>query len=115
MPRPQDRQFYNSAAWQRLRIMQLQREPLCRMCATRGLNMAMAYVVDHIVPRSRGGNPLALDNLQSLCAPCHSAKTARGLEAGAVRSTKPRRGCDASGNPLDAAHEWSNNRKISGS
>jgi 5-methylcytosine-specific restriction protein A len=30
----------------------------------------------------------------------------RGREAGAVRSSKPRRGCDEHGNPLDAAHPW---------
>ncbi len=33
--------------------------------------------VDHVVPRSEGGAD-AMDNLQTLCASCHSTKTRRG-------------------------------------
>lgn len=31
--------------------------------------------VDHIVPRHRGGEMFALDNLQTLCQQCHIQKT----------------------------------------
>jgi 5-methylcytosine-specific restriction protein A len=55
--------------------MQLAREPLCRICRRGGQAMA-ATEVDHIVPRSRGGSD-TWRNLQSLCKPCHSRKTAR--------------------------------------
>ena len=34
-------------------------------------------MVDHIVPINKGGAPLDMDNLQSLCSHCHAAKTAR--------------------------------------
>lgn len=34
------------------------------------------HAVDHIVPKARGGRDDD-DNLQSLCAPCHDAKTRR--------------------------------------
>jgi 5-methylcytosine-specific restriction endonuclease McrA len=37
-----------------------------------------ATEVDHIVPLSRGGTD-ALENLQSLCAQCHEAKTRRDM------------------------------------
>lgn len=32
--------------------------------------------VDHVVPVARGGAELDASNLQSLCHPCHSRKTA---------------------------------------
>ena len=67
-----------------------------------------ANTVDHRTPVSEGGSAFpAHDGLASYCPSCHGAKTARGAEAGAVRSTKPRKGCDADGNPLDPLHPWS--------
>lgn len=97
---------YNTAAWKRLRLAHLDIEPMCRGCADMG-RLARANTVDHITAISDGGLPFpGHDGLASYCAPCHSAKTARGVEAGAIRSTKPRKGCDANGNPLDPAHPW---------
>lgn len=97
---------YNTAAWARLRRAHLSLEPMCRGCAASGITRA-ANTVDHVVPISDGGHPFpGHDGLASYCPGCHSAKTARGTEAGAIRSTKPRRGCDAAGNPLDPAHPW---------
>lgn len=101
---------YNTAQWQRLRNAQLSLEPLCRACKAIG-KLTPANHVDHIQPISAGGDAFpSHDGLQSLCAPCHSAKTARGGEAGAIRSDKPRKGCDEHGNPIDPAHPW--NAKI---
>lgn len=98
---------YNTARWQRLRLAHLMLEPLCRGCEAMG-RLTPANTVDHITPVSEGGDPFpAHDGLASYCPPCHGAKTARGSEAGAVRSTKPRKGCDANGNPIDPAHPWS--------
>ena len=94
---------YNTARWQRLRQRKLRDQPLCEACP----GFTMASHVDHVHPISDGGSPFpGLDGLRSLCPPCHSAKTARGTEAGAVRTSKPRRGCDADGNPMDTAHPW---------
>lgn len=101
---------YNTAQWKKLRLIKLQADPLCESCVDAG-RMAIANTVDHVTPISAGGHPFpSLDQLTSMCPSCHSAKTARGVEAGAVRTTRkvqPRRGCDAQGNPLDAAHPWS--------
>lgn len=97
---------YNTAAWQRLRKAKLSRDPLCEDCQAMG-RITPANHVDHCHAISDGGDAFPpLDELSSKCAPCHSAKTARGAEAGAVRSNKPRRGCDANGNPLDSNHAW---------
>jgi 5-methylcytosine-specific restriction enzyme A len=68
---------YNDAAWNRLRAEHLKREPWCRECRRKG-RMTEAKLVDHIVPW-RGNEALRLnpENLQSMCWPCHSRKTAR--------------------------------------
>ncbi|KRG38833.1 hypothetical protein ARC78_15260 [Stenotrophomonas pictorum JCM 9942] len=62
----------NSAAWRRLRAAILADEPLCRICASKGYTRGANHV-DHI-----NGDPSNNDmtNLQPLCAPCHSRKTA---------------------------------------
>lgn len=68
------RQFAtNSATWRRIREAQLNEEPLCRYHARRGQTVA-ANEVDHRDGDATNNDP---DNLQSLCKPCHSAKTAR--------------------------------------
>jgi len=48
---------------------------LCQACFIKG-RPTPAKHVDHIRPKAKGGvdDP---DNLQSLCIPCHDAKTAR--------------------------------------
>ena len=88
----------------------LREKPACRGCRNSG-RLTRANTVDHIVAISEGGPAYpGHDGLASYCPACHSAKTARGAEAGAVRSTKPRRGCDASGRPLDPNHPWNGRR-----
>lgn len=100
---------YTTARWRRLRASALQLNPLCQDCRAMGLTV-MADAVDHVHPISQGGDPFPpLEGLRCLCTPCHSAKTARGPEAGAARTTRPRlprKGCDANGNPLDPRHPW---------
>lgn len=56
------------ANWRRLRLLVLNREPLCRRCER------PATDVDHILPRSSGGTDDP-SNLQALCHACHSSKT----------------------------------------
>jgi len=67
------------ARWQRARVEHLAEHPLCVACADLGV-VTEAAVVDHIVPH-RGDVRLFWQstNWQSLCKPCHDAKTARGL------------------------------------
>lgn len=64
----------SSRPWARKRQAALRRDNyLCQRCAQQGRTTA-ATEVDHIVPLARGGAD-DLDNLQSLCRDCHSAKT----------------------------------------
>lgn len=83
----------NTARWQKLRRVVLDREPLCRECRSMGV-VKGATDVDHI-----SGDPSdnRLDNLQPLCHSCHSRKTARGDRV---------IGCDVNGWPLDPSHPW---------
>jgi 5-methylcytosine-specific restriction enzyme A len=98
---------YSTTTWQRLRKAHLAIEPMCRWCWSIEHKIVTATTVDHILPISHGGEPFPdHDGLASYCAACHSAKTARGSEAGAIKSAKPRRGCDANGAPFDPAHPW---------
>ena len=62
----------NSAAWRKLRAQVLGAEPLCRHCAAKGVVRA-ANVVDH---EDGDAHNNSLSNLQPLCGPCHSRKTA---------------------------------------
>ena len=68
--------FYNSKAWRQKRLLKLQENPLCELCEEKGLIVA-AEVVDHIQEINDGGLKLSFSNLQSLCHPCHNAKTGR--------------------------------------
>ncbi|MFD1106019.1 AAA family ATPase [Sphingobium olei] len=97
---------YNTATWKRLRLAHLALFPMCEGCEAMG-RMTMANTVDHRVSINAGGDPFpSHDGLASYCPGCHSAKTARGIEAGAVRTKKPRRGCNPDGSPIDSAHPW---------
>jgi 5-methylcytosine-specific restriction protein A len=101
---------YNTTQWQRLRKYQLSEHPLCEACLRKGLVRSGNHV-DHRVPISAGGAafPQVGTGLATLCASCHSQKTARGPEAGGAKTTRPlqsRRGCDINGWPLDPTHPW---------
>lgn len=65
--------FYQRKEWKAVRSLQLQLEPLCRHCRKQG-KLVAASVVDHIKPITEGGAELDLNNLQSLCKPCHERK-----------------------------------------
>ena len=64
--------------WIRLRAMFIRAHPLCVECEKKGV-LEPAREVDHIKAFHGPDDPLRLDweNLQSLCKPCHSRKTAR--------------------------------------
>ncbi|MGR9087313.1 MAG: HNH endonuclease [Gammaproteobacteria bacterium] len=72
--RQADQKFYKGRRWLAVRKLHLQQEPLCRHCRKNGRFIEATHV-DHIVPRSAGGAEYDDSNLQSLCMPCHSAKT----------------------------------------
>jgi 5-methylcytosine-specific restriction endonuclease McrA len=87
---------YYTPRWRRLRKLKLTEDPLCAHCLT----PTPATQVDHKKPIEQGGDPWEWDNLQSLCAGCHSRKT-KSTDKG-----KPLKGCDVNGNPIDSAHWW---------
>lgn len=98
---------YNTAQWKRLRERQLHLHPLCEACIANGGMVRAANHVDHRRAINDGGEAFPdHDGLASLCHACHSRKTARGPEAGAVKTSRPRKGCDVNGWPLDPEHHW---------
>ncbi len=74
--RPNSTQRGYGYRWQKARLVHLAEHPLCATHLERGETVA-ATVVDHIVPH-KGDPELFWDpeNHQSLCKPCHDAKTA---------------------------------------
>lgn len=67
------RALYQTARWRRVRRAFLRLHPICAWpgCAAR------ATIVDHIVPRSRGGATWDARNFQPFCKPHHDEKTKR--------------------------------------
>lgn len=70
--------WYASARWRRLRLAVLQAEPFCRTCRAAG-RRSLTVDIDHI-RKHAGDRRLFWDrsNLQGLCKPCHTVKTASG-------------------------------------
>lgn len=64
-------------AWQRLRTSFLAVNPLCVHCLALDI-IKPATDVDHIVPHRGDKELFDQGELQALCGPCHSRKTARG-------------------------------------
>lgn len=61
------------------RKRRLAEEPLCRLCLSKTPSVVSASVVpDHIKPLYLGGADQD-DNIQCLCAECHTGKTARDM------------------------------------
>lgn len=74
---PEAKRFYSSWAWVTLRLSKLREHPLCEMCEAKGL-LVPASIVHHRAERTVSPDlELDWDNLQSLCAPCHSALHAK--------------------------------------
>lgn len=69
------------AAWEKVRAEALERDGyICQHCLKKGY-VTPGKHVDHIIPFHVKNDPLrlALDNLQTLCQPCHNKKT--GLDS----------------------------------
>lgn len=71
-----NKEFYQSPAWRKLRAVKLRLNPLCEECERLG-RVTPAQMVDHITPINKGGASLDMENLQSLCNACHNRKSAR--------------------------------------
>jgi 5-methylcytosine-specific restriction enzyme A len=68
--------FYKSIEWQKVRTAALIRDRyLCQHCLKKK-QITKAYIVDHITPVLVDWEQrLNINNLQSLCNPCHNSKT----------------------------------------
>ena len=67
--------FYNSAAWKKLRIFKLSRDPLCEYCLEKD-HVNIATEVDHVIPiKVDWSMRLVFNNLNSTCHRCHMIKT----------------------------------------
>ena len=63
-------------AWDKLRKKVLERDHyLCKVCDNSGI-LTKGNQVDHILNKKRGGSD-DMGNLQTICEPCHNAKTSR--------------------------------------
>jgi len=91
---------YASIRWRKLRAMQLKKHPICALCDKSGI-VSRATVVDHITPH-KGNYDIMwdTDNLQSLCATCHSGTKAVEEAIGYSQA------CDKNGIPLHPDHPW---------
>lgn len=75
--RRSDNKFYCSRRWRSVRLSKLARNPCCEDCEAKGI-ATPATEVHHI--KSRKAHPsleLDLDNLRSLCKPCHQGQSRR--------------------------------------
>ena len=69
----QDKAFYDSALWKKVRAGILRTEPWCRECLAIQ-RVTLATMVDHIKRIRDGGAKLDPANLQPLCEACHARK-----------------------------------------
>lgn len=78
--------FYLSKPWRKVRAVALARDNhLCQMCLKRG-RIRTADLVHHAMPiETHPELALTLDNLLSLCSPCHNR--VHGVEAPAPTPT----------------------------
>src|SRR5207342_1793580 len=77
----QDRAYFASPEWKRIRAQVLHEEPTCTWV---GCSLP-SVTVDHILNRARGGRHERA-NLQALCAPHHKAKTAKESAIGRAKA-----------------------------
>ena len=93
------------ASWDKLRLTILKRDMyLCQACSRDGRVTPLCvrpydHAVDHIKPKAKGGEDYH-DNLQSLCKPCHDAKSLGEATEGRGAQVRPRTKYDAQGFPI---------------
>lgn len=97
--------FYDSRPWRQLRAAKLGQQPLCEHCALSGI-VRPARIIDHVVSINNGGDMLPpLDDLQSLCIPCHNTKTRSHDNTHSV-TRRQAKGCTLDGTPLCPNDTW---------
>ena len=97
--------LYASYRWRKLREAQLNRQPLCEMCAAHG-DVTAAHVVDHKKPHRGDMEKFWAGPFQSLCDHCHNAHKQRQENGGEIM------GCDADGFPIGPEHHWRETKNV---
>lgn len=96
---------YGTPQWRGLRNAKLSIQPLCEACLRREV-VEPATVVDHIIAINKGGDPFPpLDQLMSMCEPCHNTKTNAVDHPNASGFRRAIKGFDVDGNPI-ADEAW---------
>jgi 5-methylcytosine-specific restriction endonuclease McrA len=74
-PRPNSSARGYDRQWRKLRLLILQRDPICKLCSTYrpGRTPAPSTTVDHRTPKNKGGTDDPT-NLQGACHYCNSRK-----------------------------------------
>ena len=78
-PRAESTPRLRGERWMHIREAWLRAHPMCAECERRG-EAKLAQQVDHVVPLADGGRDDG-SNYQSLCVPCHAAKSASEAKA----------------------------------
>ena len=73
----------STSAWRKIRQTVINRDGCCQMCGSEE-----RLSVDHIVPRTLGGDD-NLSNLQCLCSSCNSSKGGRFFDRAKTPPTLP--------------------------
>lgn len=76
--------IYSSYRWKKLRKLKVSLNPLCEHCEQYGIARPVKDV-DHIISIIDGGEVWEIENLQSLCKPCHITKTRAEEKARSVK------------------------------
>jgi 5-methylcytosine-specific restriction enzyme A len=101
VPKSEYQRWYKTAAWQKRRLDQLGREPLCRECNRIGI-LTAANVADHIEAHRGDIVKFWEGALQSLCRSCHNSFKQAKEKSGRAYSTVV--GLD--GFPVDPTHPF---------
>ena len=92
--------WYKQALWQKIRKAQLNKAPLCERHLKRN-EIVPANTVNHKEPHKGEWTKFAdSDNLESVCASCHSSDIQSEERGGGTK------GSDPSGTPFDPSHHW---------
>lgn len=67
--------FYHAKAWRHTSKLYRQRQPLCEVCAAKGIVKA-STLVDHLIARRFGGADYNPANLMAMCSSHHDSKSA---------------------------------------
>ena len=74
--RIRNNRFYGSKTWNRIRRIQLRKNPLCQMCfSEKPRKLSVAKICDHVRPDWDSWETFVSGPFQSLCEPCHRHKT----------------------------------------